>query len=132
MHTLFLRWVYGIITRKEIWGGQNMAKKEENVSFICENCGREVSPLTNGSYRNHCPYCLYSKHVDEFPGDRKSTCGGLMEPIDIVYKSGKGYQIKHHCTVCGKEIANVVAENTIEPDDFDKVLEIVRKNNLNK
>ena len=34
--------------------------------FICENCGRKVEPL-GYSCRNHCPYCLYSKHVDIEP-----------------------------------------------------------------
>ncbi len=107
-----------------------MSRKAENAGFVCEHCGKTVKALTNGSYRNHCPYCLYSKHVDEQPGDRASTCGGLMEPIDVIYKSGKGYQIKHKCTVCGKEITNIIAENTEQPDDYDKILSIVRKNSL--
>lgn len=107
-----------------------MSKKQENASFICEHCGKEVQPLSNGSYRNHCPFCLYSKHVDEMPGDRASTCGGLMKPIDVIYKSGKGYQIKHKCTICGKEITNIIAENTIQPDDYEKILKIIRENSM--
>jgi hypothetical protein len=47
-----------------------MSKKIENTGFVCEHCRKRVLPLTNGCYRNHCPFCL-SKHLDEHPGDRK-------------------------------------------------------------
>ena len=45
-------------------------------SFTCENCHKEVKPL-GYTARDHCPYCLYSKHVDINPGDRQNTCKGL-------------------------------------------------------
>ena len=51
--------------------------------FTCEHCGTKVK---GNGYTNHCPQCLYSKHVDINPGDRLSDCGGLMEPIDIEQK----------------------------------------------
>ena len=35
--------------------------------FICENCNKIVSKL-NYTARDHCPFCLYSKHIDNFPG----------------------------------------------------------------
>ena len=41
-----------------------------NQSFTCANCGAAVSPLAGGGYRNHCPVCLHSLHVDVNPGDR--------------------------------------------------------------
>ncbi|HYC79501.1 MAG TPA: RNHCP domain-containing protein, partial [Candidatus Binatia bacterium] len=47
-------------------------------NFVCENCGTKVS---GNGYTNHCPNCLYSKHVDNNPGDRLNKCHGLMEPI---------------------------------------------------
>jgi len=50
--------------------------------FICENCNTIVKPL-GYTARNHCPKCLYSKHVDILPGDRKETCHGLLKPIGI-------------------------------------------------
>ena len=53
--------------------------------FICENCGAVV--VGNG-YTNHCPACLYSKHVDRSPGDRAADCGGLMEPVAVALKRG--------------------------------------------
>ena len=39
-----------------------MSRATENTQFTCEHCGMVVEPLENGSYRNHCPSCLYSKH----------------------------------------------------------------------
>ena len=48
--------------------------------FICENCGSEVDKL-NYTARDHCPSCLYSKHVDIMPGDRDNLCMGLMKPV---------------------------------------------------
>ena len=35
-----------------------MTRKEENTGFVCEHCGREVLPLKDGSYRNHCPFAF--------------------------------------------------------------------------
>ena len=43
--------------------------------FECENCGKQV-PKLGYSCRNHCPYCLHSKHVDVNPGDRSEKCHG--------------------------------------------------------
>lgn len=42
---------------------------EIDEEFICENCGKKIEPL-GYSCRNHCNYCLHSKHVDINPGDR--------------------------------------------------------------
>ncbi|MFH0770211.1 MAG: RNHCP domain-containing protein [Candidatus Peregrinibacteria bacterium] len=82
-------------------------------SFTCSHCGFQVEPIEHGSYRNHCPRCLYSKHVDELgPGDRQSSCGGLMEPKGIDSGGGKGWIIIHRCTKCKKIIRNKAA-----PDD---------------
>lgn len=95
-----------------------MSRKQKNTSFQCEKCSTEVQPLTNGSYRNHCPTCLYSKHLDKNPGDRLSDCGGLMKPIDLEYSSKKGYQIIHQCLNCKKKQKNKVARDTIQEDDI--------------
>ncbi len=86
--------------------------------FTCEHCGASVEPLENGSYRNHCPHCLYSKHVDsKGPGDRASTCGGLMAPVGLDQRSGKGFMIIHRCTRCIKELPNKAAPD----DDLTKI-----------
>jgi len=87
-----------------------IAREEQ---FTCEHCSADVTPLQRGSYRNHCPVCLWSKHVDaEGPGDRASACGGLMQPIGIDQDGKKGFIILHQCAKCGKEGRNKAA-----PDD---------------
>lgn len=92
-----------------------IAKQEP---FTCEKCGKPVDDLSNGSYRNHCPFCLYSKHVDkEGPGDRLSECGGLMMPLGLIQSSGKGWILVHECITCGKRIKNKAAPD----DDLAKI-----------
>ena len=103
-----------------------MSRKKENTSFRCANCGKPVIALSNGSYRNHCPFCLYSIHIDEDIGDRQSNCQGLMAPAGIEFNSKKGYQIIHVCRNCGVTRLNRIAENTEMPDDFDMVLELMQ------
>lgn len=77
-----------------------------------------MQPISNGSYRNHCPHCLYSKHVDCLPGDRQNACHGLMKPIGLIYKSKKGYQLVHECLRCGVRRVNRVAVDTVQPDEL--------------
>jgi len=98
-----------------------MTKKfQRNIEdFKCENCSNEV--VGNG-YTNHCPKCLYSKHVDINPGDRASSCGGLMEPISIEKKNGEE-RIIHKCKKCGFEKANKIQKD----DNFDLIIEISKK-----
>lgn len=110
-----------------------MSKKSENSGFTCEQCGQEVVPVTNGSYRNHCPFCLYSKHVDVLPGDRMSVCGGLMKPVGFAYKSGKGFQIVHKCLWCRCTSVNKVAKDTVQQDDIEALERLsndFRRNNF--
>ena len=68
--------------------------------FICENCGEKV-PKLGYTCRNHCPYCLHSKHLDINPGDRAENCHGILEPIGIEHNSKKGYMIIFKCKKCG-------------------------------
>jgi len=99
-----------------------MSRKTENTGFICVNCGAEIPPLTNGSYRNHCKICLYSLHADNLPGDRASNCLGLLYPAGITYSGKKGYQIIHRCKKCGAEKVNRAA-----PDDMDAVIALMKR-----
>ncbi len=101
-----------------------MARKNENTGFACANCGEDVLALTNGSYRNHCPFCLYSLHVDNKPGDRSSFCHAIMRPIGLTYKAKKGWQIIHKCKGCGHESVNKIAEMSIQPDCIEKLAQI--------
>ena len=99
-----------------------------NEGFKCVNCGAEVPPLANGSYRNHCPRCLYSLHVDLSPGDRASDCGGLLEPVSVDYNGKKGWIIVHRCARCGETRRNKAALGDPEvPDDFEVLLELSKK-----
>ncbi|PIQ68771.1 MAG: hypothetical protein COV91_02365 [Candidatus Taylorbacteria bacterium CG11_big_fil_rev_8_21_14_0_20_46_11] len=87
--------------------------------FICEQCGTSV---TGTGYTNHCPKCLWSKHVDIHPGDRSSPCGGSMEPMSVMVLSGVE-KITHTCTVCGFIRSQGVSTN----DARDVVTEVSSK-----
>lgn len=89
-------------------------KTKEN--FICENCGEQVE---GDGYTNHCPKCLYSKHVDVNPGDRAAECGGLMKPVAI-QKEGEDFFVVQKCLRCSHERRNRVNKN----DDFNEVIRI--------
>lgn len=85
-----------------------------NENFLCENCGKEISKHPTGSARNHCPYCLFSKHLDDtIPWDRASICKGLMAPSGVDFRKNKWWMIKHTCKKCGKVMVNKIA-----PDDY--------------
>ena len=101
-----------------------MSRRQENAGFTCNKCSRKVLPLTNGSFRNHCPFCLYSRHVDIKPGDRKGECKGLMKPVGLRYKSGKRFQIVHRCLGCGEERVNKIAEDRVQPDDVSEIIRL--------
>ena len=75
---------------------ENKRFSKNDSGFVCENCGREVEPLGYTS-RNHCPYCLHSKHLDINPGDRASDCRGLLVPVHVELSAKKGYVIVHKC-----------------------------------
>lgn len=91
---------------------------KSDESFICENCSKEVSKL-NYTSRDHCPYCLYSKHVDINPGDRMNTCKGLLKPIGVE-KFKDTYKIVYKCEKCGMIHRNVIAND----DDMNLIIEL--------
>lgn len=93
--------------------------------FVCEHCGKQVPKLGYTS-RNHCPYCLYSKHVDVYPGDRSEECHGLLEPIEVELNSKKGYVIVFRCQKCGKIRKNKVAKD----DNMDKIIALSAKQQI--
>lgn len=89
--------------------------------FICENCKKEVDIL-GYTARDHCPYCLYSKHVDINPGDRANECRGLLKPVDIE-KFKDTYKIIYKCEKCNMMHKNIMAND----DDFDLIIELSQK-----
>ena len=92
--------------------------KKVKENFVCEKCERIIE---GDGYTNHCPHCLWSKHVDIEPGDRQANCGGIMRPIDVETVKGE-YVLTHECTVCGHQKRN----KTSWHDDFDKLVGVVK------
>jgi len=77
---------------------KNFIRKVED--FRCEKCGEMVE---GDGYTDHCPNCLWGKHVDlDLPGDRASDCGGLMKPIEAIYTKGR-FRIHYRCIRCAHE-----------------------------
>jgi len=76
-----------------------MSFERRTEDFVCEKCGTRVE---GNGYTNHCPTCLWSKHVDIHPGDRAEKCGGMMRPVRVEGTATR-YRIVHHCLQCGKE-----------------------------
>lgn len=113
-----------------------MEDKEQNQEFICSHCGRKVfyDRSIGTKHRNHCPYCLWSKHVDlDESGDRKSACQGKMEPIGLTFKQkginkyGEAKQgelmLIHKCFKCDKISINRLAAD----DNSQVILEVFEK-----
>lgn len=84
--------------------------------FVCLHCGREVPPLGYTS-RNHCPFCLWSIHVDVNPGDRANECRGALRPIRTEPDPKKGFVVIHKCERCGEIRRNRAALEGNTPDD---------------
>ncbi len=103
--------------------GKQFAKNKED--FTCDHCGYEN---IGDGYTNHCRECLWSKHVDNMPGDRESACRGIMEPVGVEGSTGgktkEDYRILHRCTVCGYEKINRMEAG----DNEETVLSIIKKN----
>ena len=97
---------------------------KNDCSFVCGNCGKEVQPMGNSS-RNHCPFCLWSLHVDINPGDRANPCGGLMKPIRSEPDPKKGFVIIHKCQRCGEIKRNKAAINArSQPDNRSLLIKL--------
>lgn len=86
--------------------------------FTCAHCGAHV---TGTGYTNHCPKCLWSKHVDNDPGDRAAVCGGMMQPVALEGSTPQ-YRIVHRCAKCGV-LARV---RTAPEDDAEAIIVLSR------
>lgn len=77
--------------------------------------------------RNHCPYCLWSRHVDwRTPGDRLAGCRAAMRPIGLTarpnrnkYAAERGGELMliHACSGC-----DTIVLNRIAADDLTDVM----------
>ena len=95
---------------------------KKDKGFECAHCHQWVDcrKYIGTHFRNHCPHCFWSKHVDlEKSGDRQSLCHGQMEPVGLTFKH-EGWDkygqprrgelmLIHHCTGCGKTSINRIA-----------------------
>ena len=90
--------------------------------FNCAHCGAVVR---GNGYTNHCPKCLWSRHVDDNPGDRASKCGGMMRPI-VAAPDGARFVITHKCEICGK----IKRQRTSDDDNIDAIIELSRDNSF--
>jgi hypothetical protein len=119
--------------------GRNSRVLFDTQNFKCRQCGffvtanRELSGVNN---RNHCPRCLWSRHMDlHTAGDRKSECKSRMEPIGLTCKqTNKRYgqndqgelMLIHRCTGCDKVSINRIAAD----DDIQVISRIFEKSLL--
>ena len=128
----------GAFSRQKWQNDRKRLEKSEiyqsEVGFTCRNCQMYVhssAVLSGVNNRNHCPYCLWSKHVDLFKsGDRLAACKAPMQPIGLTLKqSAKKYNVQagelmliHQCTTCGG-----LSINRIAADDLvDVIFEVYR------
>ena len=101
--------------------------------FRCGNCHAVVSSmhmLSAVNNRNHCPYCLWSCHLDLYSaGDRLSACKARMKPVGLTMKMSKNkYQLSprgelmlvHSCVECDTISINRIAAD----DDPESVLAV--------
>jgi len=84
---------------------KRFARKMEN--FTCEKCGAKV---VGSGYTDHCPKCLWGKHVDVNPGDRLSECMGLLQPMRTEHNRN-GFIIEYRCEKCRTKKNFSAAEN---------------------
>ena len=60
-------------------------------------------------HRNHCPGCLWSRHLDNTPGDRSAGCSGSMEPIAVCVRADGEWALIHRCAACATMRVNRIA-----------------------
>ena len=99
------------------------------VGVECAHCNTFVSSdlaLSGVNNRNHCPYCLWSKHVDLCQsGDRLAACKAPMRPVGLTFKTSRNkygsslgeLMIIHICTDCGRPSINRIAAD----DDSERL-----------
>jgi DNA-directed RNA polymerase subunit RPC12/RpoP len=104
----------------------------ENPAFRCTRCKAwvESDPEVAGvKHRNHCPYCLYSRHLDrDKPGDRRSDCRAAMRPVGLTLKASHNkygsddgeLMLIHHCLGCGALSINRIAAD----DNAEQILAV--------
>jgi hypothetical protein len=117
------------------FGALRPASYLAETGFKCGHCHVFVSAeaiLSGVNNRNHCPYCLWSKHLDLYQaGDRLAACKSLMQPVGLALKrTRKKYgpqaanglrdagelMLVHLCVDCARVSLNRIAAD----DDVEK------------
>ena len=104
-----------------------------NTDFKCQHCGSYVSAarfIAGVGNRNHCPYCLWSRHMDLFEaGDRLAACKAPMRPVGLTLKRSRNkyasaangeLMLVHKCTDCERSSINRIAADDIS----DAIMEV--------
>ena len=109
-----------------------MTPRLQNCDFRCNHCGNFVSALSllcGVNNRNHCPNCLWSRHLDlAAAGDRLSACKAPMQPLGLTMKPGHNKYARaggelmliHACLDCGRISMNRIAAD----DDVDSLFAV--------
>jgi hypothetical protein len=104
---------------------------QRTFGFKCIHCHAYISSdpdLSGVQNRNHCPYCLWSKHVDlNESGDRLAACKAPMQPAGLCLKRvPKKYgdqngelMMVHLCCDCGSFSLNRIAADDDTASIFD-------------
>lgn len=103
--------------------------RQNEQSFRCLQCGLAITcnPIISGvQNRNHCPCCLWSRHVDlRVAGDRLSPCRAAMQPVGLTTKQSQNkyardrdgeLMIIHQCIRCEKLSINRIAADDSSDD----------------
>jgi DNA-directed RNA polymerase subunit RPC12/RpoP len=117
-----------------------MKNEFKKRGFTCAHCKKWVviNEHIGTKNRNHCPHCLWSKHVDDRrAGDRSSKCLGGMQPVGLTFKKagtdkyGRPRQgelmLVHQCSRCGKISINRIAAD----DDSKLIMDLLRTQLIN-
>jgi ribosomal protein L37AE/L43A len=107
----------------------------DDRDFTCARCRRPViaeRAVSGVGNRNHCPYCLCSRHMDwREPGDRLSACKQAMPAVALTLKrsankyarGGGELMLVHLCPDCGRVSANRIAAD----DDPQAILAVFER-----
>jgi hypothetical protein len=110
-----------------------MTTRSFNNDFRCTHCGYYITTMRlvcGVNHHNHCPYCLWSRHLDLFvAGDRLSACKAPMRPVGLTmkparnkYAPGDGeLMLVHICKDCGQVSINRIAAD----DDAQSLMEVL-------
>ena len=124
--------------KQVLWGQKIRRSQNVGTSFRCVHCRQLVLVdwLLSGVHnRNHCPYCLHSRHLDLWrAGDRLAACKGSMQPVGLTFKrsrkrysQGRGeLMLVHRCEECGKLSLNRIAAD----DDGEAILALLNQISL--